>query len=277
MPVRRRGSNVISRVSGGCLILLSNNPVTAAEEFDCMLEPRSMVNVSSPVEGLIAAVLVERGDHVKKDQVLARLESTVEKAAVDLARARSVTTATIDLRRARLDLYSRKDARGEDLYRKKFISLNEKDELETERTLGGFELREAIDNKHIAELELKRARAVLELRTIRSPVTGVVVERIHSPGEFIQFIKDDAIVKVAEIDLLNVEALLPVAMFGSVQAGMRAEVTPEAPAGGTYNAKVSIVDRVVDAASGTFGVRLELPNPEHKVPAGLKCRLRFLE
>jgi hypothetical protein len=35
------------------------------------------------------------------------------------------------------------------------------------------------------------------------------------------------------------------------------------------------VDRVIDAASGTFGVRLELPNRERKIPAGVRCRVRF--
>jgi hypothetical protein len=38
---------------------------------------------------------------------------------------------------------------------------------------------------------------------------------------------------------------------------------------------VTVVDRVVDAASGTFGVRLELPNPDYKLPGGLKCDIRF--
>jgi hypothetical protein len=45
--------------------------------------------------------------------------------------------------------------------------------------------------------------------------------------------------------------------------------------GGTYIAKVIIVDRVIDAASGTFGVRLEIPNPEYQLPAGPKCRMIF--
>jgi len=45
--------------------------------------------------------------------------------------------------------------------------------------------------------------------------------------------------------------------------------------GGTYTAKVVIVDRVIDAASGTFGVRLEIPNPKYELPAGLKCRVIF--
>jgi hypothetical protein len=38
---------------------------------------------------------------------------------------------------------------------------------------------------------------------------------------------------------------------------------------------VAIVDRVVDSASGTFGVRLDLANPKGDIPAGIKCRARF--
>jgi len=80
---------------------------------------------------------------------------------------------------------------------------------------------------------------------------------------------------VLEIDPLNVELILPVSAFGKIQVGERAQVTLEAPVGGTYTARVEVVDRNVDAASGTFGVRLQLPNPEGKIPAGVKCRARF--
>jgi len=57
--------------------------------------------------------------------------------------------------------------------------------------------------------------------------------------------------------------------------GMEAKVNIEAPLNETYRAKVTIVDRVVDAASGTFGVRLEIPNSKHKLPPGLKCKVIF--
>jgi multidrug efflux pump subunit AcrA (membrane-fusion protein) len=50
---------------------------------------------------------------------------------------------------------------------------------------------------------------------------------------------------------------------------------PEAPVGGRHAATVAVVDRVVDAASGTFGIRLLLPNPDLALPAGLRCRVRF--
>jgi multidrug efflux pump subunit AcrA (membrane-fusion protein) len=57
---------------------------------------------------------------------------------------------------------------------------------------------------------------------------------------------------------------------------MRAEVTPELPNGGVRVASVTLVDPVVDGTSGTFGVRLELPNADYAVPSGLRCRARFL-
>ena len=38
---------------------------------------------------------------------------------------------------------------------------------------------------------------------------------------------------------------------------------------------MTVVDRVADAASSTFGVRLEIPNPDHRIPAGLKCKVRL--
>jgi len=52
-------------------------------------------------------------------------------------------------------------------------------------------------------------------------------------------------------------------------------VIPEQPIGGSYTAQVQVVDLTVDAASGTFGVRLTLPNPGNRIPAGVKCRARF--
>ena len=110
------------------------------------------------------------------------------------------------------------------------------------------------------------------MRTIRSPISGVVVARSRSRGEFVG---QDPVLTVASIDPLSVELIVPVARYGSVKVGPFAEVMPEAPVGGIHRARVTIVDEVIDAASGTFGVRMELPNPNYEVPAGLKCKVRF--
>ncbi len=74
---------------------------------------------------------------------------------------------------------------------------------------------------------------------------------------------------------LNVEVITPLPWLGRIKNGMIAKVYPEKPVGGSYKAKVVIVDPVIDSASGTFGVRLELPNPNHRIPAGLTWDVKF--
>ena len=68
---------------------------------------------------------------------------------------------------------------------------------------------------------------------------------------------------------------MPVAYFGQVSEGMQATVTPEAPLDNTYNATLVVVDKVIDAASSTFRVRLQIPNNDLKIPSGLRCDLKF--
>ena len=100
-----------------------------------------------------------------------------------------------------------------------------------------------------------------------------VVERKLGPGEYVF---DQAhLITLAQIDPLNVEVFVPLSEFGRVHAGMAADVYPEAPISGRYAATVGVVDQVFDAASGTIGVRLELPNSDYALPAGLKCQVRF--
>ena len=134
--------------------------------------------------------------------------------------------------------------------------------------------RARLTNDRLADLELRKSTAELARRTIKSPIPGVVTERSLSTGEFA---KQDPILKIAQLDPLRVEAFAPVAILGMIKVGDEAQVIPQAPVNGSYAAKVTVVDKVIDAASGTYGIRLELPNPEFQLPAGLKCNLHFGE
>ena len=64
-------------------------------------------------------------------------------------------------------------------------------------------------------------------------------------------------------------------MLGRVRTGMAGDVRFGSLVPGSHRATVVVVDRVIDAASGTFGVRLLLANPDLALPAGLKCKIRF--
>jgi len=243
-----------------------------AIEVDGVIEPYMAVKVGSGVYGILETINVDRGDFVKKGQVLATLQSGVEKATMEAARARAEMEATIKAKQANLDFYTRKKLMNEELYKKQVLPFSQMDEVETNRILAEMQLQEALENKRLAELEYKRAVEIVNRMTICSPINGVVVERYLSPGEYIE---NQSVIKLAQIDPLNVEVIIPVTLFASIKVGMRAKVIPEAPVGGQYIAEVKIVDRVIDAASGTFGVRLELPNPNHRLPAGLKCKVIF--
>jgi RND family efflux transporter MFP subunit len=260
---------MLSIVAAGAMLAPA---LAAAQTLDCLVNPYMVVAVSFPTEGVLDAVNVDRGDLVKEGQVLATLESSVERATVALATARAKVESALKSNQVRLDFGVRKFVRTDEMYQKNLVPLKELDEAETQKVLADLGILEAKENRQIAELELERARAALGQRTLKSPVTGVVTERLLSPGEFV---RGTPIVKLAQIHPLRVEVIAPVALLGKLSQGMTAEVLPESPVGGVHAAKVTVVDRVVDAASGTFGVRLEVPNPNYRLPAGLKCKARF--
>lgn len=212
-------SRVLSLMALVALVQAVTAGPAAAVDLDCLIAPHVTVSVTTQAAGVLETVTVDRGDLVAEAQVLATLESSVERAAVAASGARA-----------------------------------------------------ELANRRLAELELNRAIAELNQRTLRSPITGVVVKRFLHPGEFVN---RNPILELAQLDPLRVEVFTPIALLGKLAVGMRAQVMPEAPIGGSYAARVTVVDRVVDAASSTFGVRLELPNPNYRIPAGLKCRVRF--
>jgi RND family efflux transporter MFP subunit len=216
-----------------------------AESYEGMMEPYVTVNVAAQVSGILEEVLVQRGDVVTRGQVLATLRAGVEKA--DLEQASAL-----------LDFNRRKLVRNKELFATGNISANEEDEMETE-----IKKDEAI---------LHQVSAKLEMKTIRSPVNGVVVKVDLTAGEYVG---EKPIMTIVQIDPLNVEVVVPVSEYGTIKKGMYADVRPEDPVGGVHPGKVTIVDRVVNAASGSFGVRVELPNPNLLIPSGLKCNVKF--
>ena len=218
-----------------------------SDGMDCLVEPHMVVSVGSPVDGVLEEVLADRGAVVRKGQVIARLQSGVESAAVDLARAR-------------VDFGRRKLERNEALYQKQLISAHERDEMETELRLH--------------EQELRRDQESLKLRTIFSPLEGVVVERRLAPGDLIRADRS-VVLKLAQIDPLHIEVVAPAEFFGSARVGMTGTVNLRPIYPSSFDAKVVVVDKLIDAASGTFGLRLELPNPGYRIPAGIKCTVQF--
>jgi RND family efflux transporter MFP subunit len=240
--------------------------------FDCVIEPHSITEVSTREEGILEALQVGRGDRVTKGQLIGWLNRAVEEATVELAAARAVLAAEIEELEESLAFAERERQRVETLSQAKAISDTEQDRATSEAKRAALRLQQALERRRIAELELERSRRLLANRSLTSPVDGVVMERLMAPGESAE---NRPIVKIAQIDPLNVEVFVPVERFGAVAVGMEAEVMPRYPGASEERAVVTVVDQVIDAASDTFGVRLELPNPDYRIPAGVRCDIRF--
>jgi RND family efflux transporter MFP subunit len=243
--------------------------------FDCMIEPHSVVNVSTRAEGVLEEILVKRGDIVRKDQVVARLESSLEKITLEFASARAQMKGEVESRRATHEYMLRQQNRISDLYKDNAISFNDKDKADTDVRLAETQLQVALDNQRLIVIERERAAQQLELRSIRSPVDGVIVEILLVPGESVED-RAREIMTIAEVDPLNVEVILPADHFGMVQVGTQAEITPLLPGAEVRFAAVEVVDRTIDAASDTFGVQLQLENKDHALPGGIRCDITFL-
>ena len=241
--------------------------------FDCLIELSAIVRVSTREDGILGTITVDRGDRVEKGQVLAELESGVEKIAVELARARANMRGSLASRRTAVAYRRRQADRVQVLFKKKAASFTENDQAVTDLLLAEKELEDVVETMKLASIELKRAEEALTRRTIRSPVNGIVVQRLLQVGESVE---DTPVVALAVVNPLHVEVILPVKVLPRIRRGMRAEVRPGLPGAEMRVAAVTVVDRLVDAASNTFGVRLELKNSEVEIPGGIRCEIRFL-
>jgi RND family efflux transporter MFP subunit len=271
----RGGEKLVLRIWGGITALLV--PLQAwPAAFDCLVEPTQSVDISSPVVGLLDKVLVRRGDRVVKGQVVATLESRAEQAAAELARYRSEAIGPTQSAQNKIQFSERKFQRRATMAVEKLMSPQERDDAEAEVRLAEAELQTAKENRDIARIEHQQQASLLDLRTLRSPFDGVVVDQLIYPGEVVEPTgAKKAILRLAQLDPLRVHVILPMAAFRRIKSGMSVQVTLEAPLGGVHMARVKTVDKLIDAASGTFAVFLEMRNAELAVPAGVKCKAEF--
>lgn len=247
-------------------------PAQAVQPLGCLIEPYRVAEVGSPVIGVIETLRVERGDRVEKGQPLATLRADVERASVDVAAGRAQATGEYNAALTNVTLARQKLARAKGLADEQFISTQALEQARAEAAVAEDRLVQASEQRAILAREHQLSQAQLALRTIRSPSSGVIADRYLSVGERVE---EKAIFRVAVVDPLRVEVVLPSALYGSLRDGMSLAVTPEFQGATPRMAKVVLVDKLIDGASNTFRVRLSLPNPGLALPAGLRCRIEL--
>jgi RND family efflux transporter MFP subunit len=257
----------------GSLACLSSASALAGE-FDCMIEPAQIVEIRSPVVGLLQQVQVRRGDIVQRGQVLATIESGVERSALDSARFRAQAQGALQLARARVAATTEKARRMAELHAEAMVSTQARDDAAAEQKMAESEMKSATESSQLARIEQKQAEEHLERRVLRSPFMGVVMDQYLFPGALVDTSDTrKPILKIAQTQPLHVQTILPFKLFPQVKPGLQVVVVPEAPFAREIKATIRTVDRVIDSSAGTFGVVAVLDNEKQTLPAGIRCRL----
>lgn len=257
---------------GALFILLGQCALAHAEPLACLIEPEKVAEIGAPSIGIINRIPVERGDYVRAGQVLVYMRAEVETASRNVAASRAKVEAELLAASAAADLAEAKVKRSRDLVKVGFISKEALDQSETELRIAKNRVVQTEEARVISQNELDLSNSVLSQRSIRAPFAGLVMDRYRNEGERIE---REPVVRVAKVDPLRVEVVLPVSQYGQIKLGDLAAVKTEIADVQGVKATVVLVDRMVDAASNTFRVRLALPNPDHRIPPGLRCSIAF--
>lgn len=244
----------------------------AGQPLGCLIEAERNADIGSQVVGIVEAIPVDRGDTVRKGQTLAVLKAQPERAAVSLAKIRQDAEGEWRAAEAAATLADQHLKRTEELHQRNFVSRQALDQARSEAEVARQKAVQARDNRRAATGEFEFSQAQLGQRTIVAPFDGVVTERYMAPGERVE---EKPIVRLAQINPLRVQVVIPVGLYGQIKVGDSARVLPELPNAGQVSAQVFRVDKVVDPASNTFRALLRIDNARHALPAGLRCTVDF--
>lgn len=250
--------------------LSSARAVQPSQALACLILPDKVADVGSQVIGVIEWIEVERGDTVKKGQVIARLRADVERASNTVARSRAESEGDLRGAIAGRDLARLKLDRANTLAKQNFVSTQAVEQAKSEFDVANERVSQAREQLNTSSREVSVSQAQVSQRVLRSPIDGVVIERYLNAGERVE---DKPMVKIADISALRVEVVAPTSLFGSLRVGQEVNVQPDLPGSAARTARIAQIDKVLDPASNTFRVRLNLPNDDAALPAGLRCRI----
>lgn len=249
--LRLAGIQLISAMPASADALVANGTIT----FDA----NHVSAISSRAEGRVIQVRADLGQPVAASQVLAFLESSeVGQVRGDLERAK----ASVDIARRNYDREKR-------LFDQSITS--QKELLEAENTL-----RSAEADLSSAESRLRAVGAVGGSGAtfgLVTPIAGVVVERNASPGQVVG--PSTNLFTVANLRHVWITVDVYEADLARVRTGASVVVTPTALPGETFNGRVTYAGGVVDPASRTFKVRVELENETLRLRPGMFAQVRI--
>jgi len=239
--------------------------------------------VSTKATGRLEWLGVQEGSRVKAGEVIARLESQDVAAARDSAQA-ALGAARANLQQGEAELRDAEVAlkRARELFEKKFVAESAVDTARArhEKAVAAIaSLRAAIG---VAEANLRSASVSVEQTLIRAPFDGIVLTKNANVGDIITPFSSaagttGAVVNMADLETLEVEADVAESSIGKIRAGMPTEVQLDAYPDLRLLGEVSRVVPTVDRSKATLLVKVAFKEKDARVLPDMSAKVAFLE
>jgi len=238
------------------------------------LEGDASVEVSSKVAGRLEEVAVRIGDRVAKGGVLARVESRELQEQVRQAEASfEVARATVRQREADLKFAQTNLDRTRSLFERQLLPRQTLDDADARHQSAQAQLDLSRAQFTQAQARLDELKITLASTDIKSPVDGFVGKRLLDPGAFVS--PNTAVVALVAIDRVRLVANIVEKDLRRVRVGSAADVEVDAFPGETFRGHVARVAPVLDPATRTAQMEVEVPNRDFRLKPGMYSRVKL--
>jgi len=245
--------------------------------------PRRRATVSTQITGTLTEVLIEEGDHVKKGQVLARLEDSALRAGLVAARANVASAqAQVATAQAQLAQVQADERRQNELAASGMVSRQAAEQARTAAATGLAQLDARRREADAARAQMAQAQVNFDYTVVRAPFAGVVTEKAAQVGEIVSPLSAGGgftrtgVGTIVDMDSLEVEVDVAEAYIGQVRADMPAEAVLDAYPDWKIPAHVIAVIPAADRGKGTVKVRVALDQKDARLVPDIGVRVSFL-
>jgi RND family efflux transporter MFP subunit len=245
---------------------------------------RRQATVSAQITGTLTEVLIEEGDHVKKGQVLARLEDSAYRANLDAARADAqaaqaqVAQLQAQLAQARADAH-RQDA----LVARGLTSRQAAEQARTAVASYAAQLNAQRREAEAARARVAQAQVNFDYTVVHAPFSGVITEKAAQVGEIISPLSAGGgftrtgVGTIVDMDSLEVDVDVNEAYIGRVKPAMPAEAVLDAYPDWKIPAHVIAIVPAADRGKATVKVRVALERKDARIVPDMGVRVSFFE
>lgn len=232
-------------------------------------EPYADIDLAASEMGPLASVSVKEGDHVKAGQVLANLDDAVLKASLEVAGAGMRAEGELQSARTQLELRRIEQKKLQDLFERNHASQQELDRVSGEVRIAEARVQSVLEDLQVRRLEFARIEAQLRQRQIVSPIEGIVADLRKDCGEFVSP-SDPVVARIVQLNPLRVVFSVPLAQRDQIKAGQTVAMQIGE---GNGAGVIEHVSPTADPSSGTFRIKVRLPNPDQQWHGGEKSVL----